>query len=213
MNWFLDMCILIFYTGQGNSLQVQKTKSFFEHHKNEKLVVCHYIIEVNLPKWFARQRMILKEILRKINDSSYTSGSSREADILYERDKQKIQKYYLLYQIAKDKKEYIEAMQRTFAQAEMLIKQVINQRAKKVIPINEIDPILRSALLTFMNCNDSDAKTLASGIQQNNIEKVRLLTDDRKDWIKDKIQWVFDSQPALAKKYPEVPEILYIHQV
>lgn len=209
MNWFLDMCILIYYSSEDKSLFAIKTAEFISKHDKEKYLVCYYITKENLPKWIRRQKIIVKEVIRKTKDIDYIIGSSEESSLLYPKDKQKVEKLISLYKLATDKTLFVSKIQESQKTQELKILQFIEAYAKKVIPIPEIDFELKSSLFTFLN-NDSDSKTLASGIQQHNKEEVVILTADKIHWTKENIGWAFDSKPPLAKKYPKIPEIKYI---
>lgn len=209
MNWFLDMCILIYYSSEDKSLFAIKTAEFVGKHDKDKYLVCYYVTEENLPKWIRRQKIIVKEVIRKIKDIDYIIGSSEESSLLYPKDKQKAEKLINLYEVTKDKMLFVSKIQESQKTQELKILQFIETKVKKVVPVPEIDFELKSSLFTFLN-NDSDSKTLASGIQQHNKEEVTILTGDKKDWTKENIGWTFDSKPQLAKKYPKIPEIKYI---
>jgi len=209
MNWFLDMCILIFYSSEDKSLFSVKTIEFISKHQNDKFLVCYYISEENLPKWIKRQQIIIKEVIKKIIDSSYKIGDSEEGSFLYPKDKQKAEKLFIQSSLIDNKGLFINKIQMSQKEQELRIMQFIEQKTKKVIPISEIDPDLKSNIAMLLK-NHSDAKTLASGIQQHNKEHLTMLTNDKKDWTKQNIELAINENSKLAEKYPEIPEIKYL---
>lgn len=212
MNWFLDMCILIYFSNVKEEYS-EKTIQFVKNKKNDRFFVCCYILEENLPKWIQRQIAIIEETKMKIKNPDYIIGTSYFGKFLFPKDKNKCEKLILVALKLNDKKKFIKEIEK----AQLLIERRINYflrnlTDKMVIPIKEIDFDLKSSLFSFLN-NDSDSKTLASGIQQHNKEEITILTGDKKDWTKENIKWAFDSRPPLAKKYPKIPEIKYVQDV
>jgi len=83
MRWFLDMCIILGYIKEGDNQKIiAKTISFVDQKKDNKFVLCYYIKEYNIPKWLSRKRVIFREILRQIKDSSYKPYSDKECELL-----------------------------------------------------------------------------------------------------------------------------------
>ena len=209
MNWFLDMCILIFYAEVGGK-NYQKSVAFVKEKNNNNFLICSYISKENLPKWIKRQRAILKLVGNKISNESYNVESSEEYKNFFSQDKIKLMKLFSICSSIKDKKIYVEKIRKN----QDIMMQRINYFLlklidKEVVPIKDIDSDLKSTLFTFLN-NYSDAMTLASGIQYNQKESIQIITGDKHDWNKENIQWVHDSRPDLAKKYSKIPEINYI---
>ncbi len=62
MNWFLDMCIIIFYASGTNDAMEEKTKQFVKSKNKDQYLLCYYIADTNLPKWITRQEIILEEL-------------------------------------------------------------------------------------------------------------------------------------------------------
>jgi len=211
MNWFLDMCILIFYANPSESLSA-KTRKFVKSKGKDIFAVCYYITHRNLPKWTERQRIAIKEIKRYYNDQDYILGSSEESKGLFKEDIIEAKKIAVLsLKKTGDKEKAYELLKRN---QEFLINNlkyfIKNFVDKQVIPINEIDFELKSSLFTYLTPNDSDANTLASGIQYHKQEKATLLTGDRADWNKELLENAVIYHTALNKKYSDLPEIKYI---
>ncbi len=212
MNWFLDMCILIFYAEVGGK-NYEKTISFVKEKKDKKFPICFYITRENMPKWIKRQKIILKLIGNKIVDSSYEIEKSEEYTWLFPRDIIELKKLLAQCLSSPNKEEYYEKLKEN--QNIMLIRisyfltKLID---KEIVPEKEIDFELKSTLFTFLQ-NHSDAMTLASGIQHHQQEELKILTGDKHDWNKNNIQWVYDSRPDLAKKYSKIPEIKYLQEI
>lgn len=213
MNWFLDMCILIFYANPSESMS-GKTRAFLKRKGNHLFVVCHYITDNNLPKWIEREKIALQEIKKYFDNPRYNIGTSEDGKKLFKED-------------VIDAKKMADSSLKKMADKERAYKLLkINQELlinnlnyfsnklidKIVIPVEEIDFELKSTLFTFLQ-NHSDAMTLASGIQHAQKEEIQILTGDKYDWNKNNLEWTFDSRPDLAKKYPKVPEIKYIQNL
>ncbi len=216
MRWFLDMNIVLFYAGEGNRSDLEKkTKKFVLEKNDGKFLLCYYIRDVDLPKWLDRQKIILKEIVRKFKDDSYNLYSSQESSKLTDRDKKKLIKFIVLAKNLSDSDEKIEKITKAFSELERRINKFLQDFIDEfVIPINGIDKELVSHLNSFIGLgesrlNISDVKTLASSIQEHNNKKLTLITADRKDWTKDFLEEV-QYHYSLKKKYPSLPKIQYL---
>ena len=214
MNWFLDMCILIFYANPSENLSA-KTRKFVNSKGKDIFAVCYYITNKNLPKWIERQRIALKEIKKYYDEQSYHIGSSQESKILFKEDIIEAKKIAILsLEKTKDKEKAYGLLKKNqeflINNLKYFIKKFVD---KNVIPINEIDFELKSSLFTYLTPNDSDANTIASGIQYNQQEKVTLLTGDRSDWSKELLEKAVIYHTTLNKKYPDLPEIKYVQDL
>lgn len=213
MRCFLDMSVIIYYcyrTGQDIEKKVIK----FVDNKGEKLfIVCYYILDENLPKWVKRMKIMFKEIKRKINDPGHKLWSSQESELLFNKDKINGERILKKYELSNNKKDFLEIMERGWVYTEARIKIFLRDLIdKKVILIKEIDSELKSALFTYLD-NISDAKTLASGIQEHNKKELILITTDKEHWTKNNLEWALPEHSALRKKYPKIPEIKYIQDL
>ena len=202
MRWFLDMCIILGYISEGDNPKIiAKTISFVNQKKEDKFVLCYYIKEDNLPRWLNRKRIIFREILRQIKDISYKPYSDKECEFLWERDKNQVLKLVSFADNFQDKTEIIKNFENVYQEIERRIKEFIEKNIDElVIPINEIDPKLKSCLFTWLTPNDSDAKTMASAIQEHNKKDVVIITADKKDWTKELLEEVHNN-PVLKKSY------------
>ncbi len=207
------MCILIYYASDDNSFFSKKTTEFIKKNENSKFLVCHYLVEWDLPKWIKRQNILVDEVVKKIKDPSYDLKRSRNWDLLYPREKQKGEKLILKASFTQNKAEFIQRLLDSQKDIEIRLFHFIKQKAERVIPLSEIDPNLKSELLTFLDNNVSDANILASGIQEHNKNEVILITADKSHWTKENIQSAFDSKPQLVKTYPKMPEIKYVQDM
>ncbi len=209
MNWFIDMCILIFYAEVGGK-NYHKSVTFVKEKNNHQFLICFYISKENMPKWMKRQRAILKIAGNKISNSNYEIEKSENFNELFPQDKIKLMKLLSTSSSVKDRTSFIINMKRNqdimFQRINFFLLKLID---KEVIPINEIDSDLRSVIFTFLN-NHSDSMTLASAMQHHQKEDIEIITGDKNDWNKENIQWVYDSRPDLLKKYPKTPKIKYI---
>lgn len=221
MKWFLDMCIVLYYIGEGDKeIFIKKSKQFINGKKEgDKSLLCYYIKDENLPKWINRQRILFRELIKQINNPNYEPYSSEESKKLYDRDKKKIIKLITIFRKFSDKKEIIEKFENAVQEIEIRINIFLKEKIDEfVIPISEIDFELKSHLFTFLNLgsaikNDSDAKTLASAIQEHNRNKhLTIITADRSDWKKDLLEEVHYHY-SLKKKYPELPKIKYLQDL
>ena len=213
MNWFLDMCIIIFYASDTKDIKSIKAKEFAENKKDKKFFVCCYITKENMPKWIKRQNMILKAFGKKILDSSYELEKSEEYKELFAQDKIILKKFLAQYSSSENKQEYCKKLRKNNGIMIQRINYFLSKLVdKEVIQIKEIDFELKSTLFTFLQ-NHSDAMTLASGIQHHQQEEIKILTGDKHDWNKNNLEWTFSSRRDLAKKYPKMPEIKYIQNL
>jgi hypothetical protein len=214
-NWFLDMCIMISYAKNNPYSEIsKKVLDFVYNKKTSSFLVCYYILEINLPKWINRQKVIIKEIKRKINNPRYIIGESSEGKLLFQKDKNECQKIFLAYLSSEKKEDFCEKIETSQKVIERRLKYLIeNLVDKKVIPVSEIDFELKSSLFTYLNNNDSDAKTIASAVQQHNKEPLIIITSDRKHWTKELLEDSISIRPTLRKKYPKIPEINYIQKL
>lgn len=213
MRCFLDMSVIIYYcyrTGQDIEKKVIK----FIDNKGEKLfIVCYYILDENLPKWVKRMKIMFKEIKRKINGPGHKLWSSQESELLFNKDRINGERILKKYELSNNKKDFLEIMERGWVYTEARIKIFLRDLIdEKVILIKEIDSELKSALFTYLD-NISDAKTLASGIQEHNKKELILITTDKEHWTKDNLEWALPEHFTLRKKYPKIPEIKYIQDL
>jgi hypothetical protein len=218
MRKFLDMCIILYYIGEGDRPDLNtKVLKFVKSKEQDNFLLCYYIKEVDIPKWLKRQRIVYGEVLKKLKDPSYNLYSSRESEILIPRDKKKGLKLLTIFKNVK-----LEDSLNKVSKISLYIEQQINEFLKRyidefVIPISDIDFELKSHLFTFLNLgsvvkNDSDAKTIASAIQENNNQNLTIITADKSDWNKELLQEVHNHY-NLKKKYPRLPEIRYLQDL
>lgn len=218
IKWFIDMCIIIYYAKDNpNSELSMKAANFVKNKGNSQFLLCYYISEINLPKWIKRQRIIIEEVKRNVKDNNYSIGSSFEGKILFEQDKNECKKLYFKYMNTENKSEFFMLQKKNQQMIEQKISYFINKLIdKKVIPISEIDFELKSSLFTYLDNNDSDAKTIASAVQQHNKEtqeQLIIITSDKKHWTKQLLEDSISLHPALTKKYPKLPEIKYLQEL
>jgi hypothetical protein len=205
------MCIILGYINEGdNQTIITKTISFVNKKKEDKFVLCYYIKEYNLPRWLNRKRIIFREILRQIKDSSYKPYSDKECEQLLERDQNQILKLVALTNTFQDKTEIITSFENVYQEIERRISEFIERNIDElVIPIDEIDLKLKSCLFTWLTPNDSDSKTIASAIQEHNKKEIVIITADKKDWTTELLEEVHKDF-SLKKIYEKLPEIKYI---
>ncbi len=207
MNWFLDMCIIIFHAEVGGKYY-QKTEAFVRNKMNSKFLICCYISKDNMPKWVKRQKIILNLLKKKVDDTAFEIENDSQYLELYPRDIVKLKKFIMRISLSK---EGIKEYQLIRINQEIMLRRVdffMNKLIDKEV-VEKVDFELKSTLFTFLQ-NHSDAMTLASGIQHHQQEELKILTGDKHDWNENNIQWVYDSRPDLAKKYLKIPEIVYI---
>lgn len=207
MRWFLDMCIIVFYSREGEDIKIKNSKRFVNNKKDDKFILCHLIIEDNIPKWKKRQRTVINEVVKKINNPNYNIGESNESKILYDKDKNEAKQLYI-QSTKTDAKKFIANIKKIYIilenRIDFFIKNLIDL---KVIPIKEIDIDLRSNLGSVIK-NHSDSGVIASGIQEHNKQNLVMLTGDKEHWTRQNIDIAMDSR--LEKRYPKIPEIKYI---
>lgn len=220
MRWFLDMCIVLYYIGESDKeIFIKKSQKFVNEKKEEdKFLLCYYIKDENLPRWINRQKILFRELIKQINNPDYKPYSSEESKKLYNRDKKKVIKLITIFRKVSDKKEIIEKFENTIQEIEIRINIFLKEKVDEfVISISEIDFELKSHLFTFLNLgsaikNNSDAKTIASAIQEHNKNPLRIITADRKDWTKELLEEIH-YHIDLKKKYPKLPKITYLQNI
>ena len=209
MRFFLDMCILIYYASNDNSLFSKKTLEFLKKNEKAKFLVCHYIVELDLPKWIKRQNILVDEVIKKIQNPNYDLQNSSGWNSLYPREKQKGDKLIFKAQHIPNKNEFVQRLIDFQKDIEIRIFNFIKIRSEKVIQLSEIDEELKSQLLTYLSNNVSDANVIASGIQEHNKKEAILITADKGHWTKENLEWAIPQGSALSKRY-KLPEIKYI---
>lgn len=212
MNFFFDMCIVIFYSNK-TSKEHSKIMQIVDKKQEEKIILCYYIIE-NFPRWMHRQKIILEEVVKKIKDPVYELGNSDNAKkLLFSDDIIRAKKLFTAYSLSDKKKEFCGLLVKNqinmFHRINFFLGKIVD---KRVVPISSIKFELKSAIFSIIN-NHSDAYTLASGIQYHKEERVILLTADKKDWTKKNLEWALPLHSFLRKEYPNLPEIRYIQDV
>jgi len=211
MNYFLDMCIIIFYASDTNDIKSVNAIKFVNDKKADKFLLCYYITRENMPKWIKRQNIILKIVGTKILNPSYEVEKMEGYQDLFSQDIIILKKRLAQYSSSENKTEYYLKLRKNHD----LLIQKINYFITKLVDkevIEKVDFELKSALFTFIQ-NNSDAITLASAIQYHKEEALTIITGDKNDWNKNNIDWAFSSKPELAKKYPKIPEIRYIQDM
>ena len=219
MRWFLDMCIVLYYIGEGDRPDLnKKTLNFVREKGEDDFLLCYYIKEIDIQKWINRQRILFREVIKQIREDDYIPYSSDESEKLYERDKKKVIKLITFLKNRFNQQEAIKKSERLLLEMEGRIKEFINDYIDYfVIPMGEIDKELRSHLMSFINIgqvnkNYSDASALASGIQEHQSKELVMITADKQDWNKDLIEEVHNDI-FLKKKYPKLPEIKYLQDL
>jgi len=201
---------VIFYSDK-TSKEYSKVIQIINKKQEEKIIICYYILDENLPRWIQRQRVILEEVVKKIKYPVYEMGNSERAKItLFPNDITRAKKLLAIYSLSNKKEEFYRLLVKNqidmFQRINFFLRKVVD---KKVVPINSIKFELKSAIFSIIN-NHSDALTLASGIQYHKEEKIILLTADKKDWTKDNLEWALPEHSQLRKEYLNLPEIKYI---
>ena len=192
----------------GHPLE-KKAQLFVKNKKESVFLLCDYIVSRNLPRWLKRQKGVLFEFNQKIQNQNYNLFSSEQSKILFPKDKIFASKLLLSYNQSKNKKQFVGDINQIFnllqARVSYFIKIYIDE---VVIPESEIVFKLRSCLFTWLK-NDSDARTIASAIQEHKNKKLIIITADRKDWTKELLNEVHNDF-ELAKEYPSLPKIEYL---
>ncbi len=220
MRWFLDMCIILYYVGEGDRKDLnKKSRKFVNEKQDDQLLLCYYIKDINIPKWLNRQKIIQREIIRKLKDNSYKLYTSSESSRLTKRDKKKITKFFILLNTIQESHRKVQIITKIFVELERRINHFLRKYVDEfVIPNEEIDFDLKSCLFTWLDGNDSDAKTIASGIQErnnnnnNNKRKLIMITADKKDWTKELLEEVHNDY-QLKKKYSKLPKVEYLQDL
>jgi len=220
MRWFLDMCIILYYIGEGDKENlIKKTKIFVSEKKGDKFLLCCYIKDENIPRWLNRQKILFKEIIEQIdnlNNSNYIPYTSKDSKALYNRDKNKITKLIAFFRNTSDKKEFRKKLDNTYLEIEQRINSFIKSHIDEfIIPLDLIDSELKNSFMNYLNIgnpikNESDAKTMCSAIQEHQNKELCVITADKEDWTKEIFEWAIPICSNLSKKYSSFPDIKYI---
>ncbi len=218
MRKFLDMCIIFYYVGEGDRPDLnKKSREFVKQKRESKFLVCYYIKEKDIPKWLRRQKIVCREVLKSLKDSSYKIYSSNESKDLISRDRKKGIKFLTLFRNV-NSLESLNELEKIFLYFEQQINEFLNKYIDEfVIPVGEIDQELRSHLMSFINIgesnkNYSDVCILASAVQEHNKKELKIITADKSDWNKELLQEV-QYHYNLNKKYPKLPNINYLQNL
>ncbi|MBT4376471.1 hypothetical protein HOD29_03790 [archaeon] len=205
MNWFLDMNLIVYYSLEMGHPLEEKARLFLKKKGNSKFFLCEYIQKENLPRWLKRQ----EEILRMFN-ASVSGQQIGESEIyLFGKDKIFLNRLILMHKNSKDKEKFKLNINKIFSFVNIKSKLFLEKYIDKfVIPIKDIHFELFSSLNTYLQ-NISDAKTIASGIQEHQGNKLTLITADKKDWTKELIEEVHNDI-VLSKKYVSLPKVEYL---
>jgi len=114
-----------------------------------------------------------------------------------------------MYNQSKNKKQFVENINQIFNLLQVRVSYFIKTYIDEVvIPESEIDLKLKRCLVTWLR-NESDARTIASAIQEHKNKKLTIMTSDKKDWTKELLLEVHNDI-ELSKKYILLPNIEYL---
>ncbi len=209
MRYFLDMNLPVYFCMQlGHPLE-EKAKLFIKNKRDSSFLLCDYVVSRNLPRWLKRQKIILFEFNQKIQNKDYVLFSSGQSKILFSKDKIFTNRLVLNYNKSKNKRQFVEDINQIFNLLQVRVSYFIKVYIDEVvIPESEIDSKLKNCLSTWLG-NDSDARTIASAIQEYKNKKLIIMTADKKDWTKELLEEVYNDI-GLSKEYPSLPEIEYL---
>jgi hypothetical protein len=193
----------------GHPLE-KKAEIFVKNKKDNIFLLCDYIFSRNLPRWLKRQKVILFEFNQKVQDNSYPLFSSRIAkENLFPKDELFTKKLVMLYNSSNNKDEFAQEINNIFNLLNKRVSNFIQSYIDEiVIPEATIDQSLKGCLNNWLN-NDSDARTIASGVQEHNNKRLTFMTADKKDWTKELLKEIHNDL-TLMKKYVHLPKIEYV---
>jgi len=213
MRWFLDMCFIIYYASETNNPLEDKVRILVEN-KKESYLVCFYILDKNLPDWIKRNKDIIFQAKTIVESEEKNPNLDQGSGILLKKQNAQLKKLLNQYSISNNKKDFFVNIKKRLIYLEGKIRFFIEKYVdKKVIPVEKINPELRSSLLTYLDNNISDANTIASGVQENKNNRVILITSDKQHWTKDNLEWALPEHSQLRKEYPNLPEIKYVQEL
>jgi hypothetical protein len=200
MNSFLDTCIIISAFDKKDKFY-KKSEEFVT--KNENLIISVYQDKKELPFLFFRKVKIIVEAIKSSAIKNYTPNLdklTKKDQIILKKTITKLNLFQLSQQELFDfKKDLILLKQE--------ITYFINSKiSKKVIPLEKIDLKLVSKIKEEIK-NEADSNILSSAIQENQDQENRLkiITNDANDWKKDILIKVLKDT-----EYKEIPEIEYL---
>lgn len=205
MENFPDSCVIIFYLEYfiyKNELRERCAKYI---RANENLL-CFYVLS-EVKEAIKKREIQFNEILRKLNDSSYNIGNSKESGIL---SKKEIIYIESLFEEVKDVN--VKALRERFEKEISVMRlnfRIFLKIAKDfVIKEDEIDKNLVNILREFME-DYADCKVLASALQaQKKRELFLFLTADKHidpngyDFIKEDLR-------LKSYKFPMLKNLLF----
>lgn len=210
MRYFLDMNIPVYFCMQVGHPLEDKAKLFIENKKENLLLLCDYIVSINLPKWLRRQKIILFEFNQKVQNKDYILFTSEQSQMLIKQDKIFVNNIILSYSKSQNKDEFVKKINIIFnllsARISYFIKKYIDEI---VIPESQIDFNLKSCLFSFLTPNESDAKTIASAIQEHKNKPLMIITSDKGHWTNELLTEVHNNS-SLKKEYSSLPKIEYL---
>ncbi len=208
MRWFLDMNLIVYYSFRTGHYLEEKARLFVKKKENSKFLICEYIQKNDIPKWTKRQ----EEILKRFNAKSAGQKYKDDQMYLFKKDKISLNRLILMYEKSKNKESYKMKINKIFSLIKVNVIIFLEKYIDEfVIPINDIDRKLWSSLNTYLQ-NISDAKTIASAIQEHKRKELKIITADKKDWKRELLEEVYNNI-FLRKEYPRLPKIEYLQNL
>lgn len=210
MRWFLDMCFIIYYASETDNPLESKVRILVKN-KKENYLVCFYILNKNLPDWTKRNKEMIFQAKTIIENGEKNPNLDQGGSILSKKYNAQLKKILNQYTISNNKKDFFVNIKKKLIFLEGKIRFFIEKYIdERVIPIENINPELKSSLLMYLDNNISDANTIASGIQENKNGELILVTADKQHWTRDTLEWALPEHSSLRKEYPNLPQIKYI---
>lgn len=198
MDSFLDTCIIISYWDKKDKINLAVIK-FIDSGKN--FIMSVYQDKREIPFLFFRKNKVICEAIKFSAWSSYLPN----LDKLTLKDEINLKKMVAKIKIGELSQQELFLLQKEI----QLLKQKINYFVKnkitrKVISLERIDLDLVDLLKKQIK-NSADCFIISSAIQEHAENKLEVITNDKKDWSKERIK-----EAIKQTKYRESPEIKFL---
>ncbi len=208
-NSFLDTNVIINFVNYQKDKSDEITTKCYSYivNKQEKFIVCYAVMR-ELSNIMTKLSVIHKEVLKKIDNESYSLADSKN---LSKKDVPFVEKLYLVHKGVNERrlKEIFSSERDIF---EIEIERFLKNKADiKVISTDEIKVELVNVIREIIE-NYADCQILASALQyQKDKELFLFVTADKKDLNPNNYDYLKDYGILKDYKFPELHNLLFIN--
>ena len=194
MDDFIDTCVII-ASFDNKDKYYEIINIFLEG--TERLVISIYQEKEEIPNLFLRRQKLFMEVIKFLQNSDYPIDYSD----FTEREKISIKKLLTRITLKQESEESLNKMLEEVITLRRKVFHFIQKKVfKKVIPIVDIKGDLVS-IIKRINQNKSDAKIIASAVQEHQTNNLIAFTLDKNDW---KLNSIREKIENLGYECPEV---------